>query len=58
MVGDLVLPCAVVWVADGALSHVAVAGSVAGICSSDSTPSPGTSICQGCGPKKQYIYTY
>ena len=28
----------------------------AGSCSSDSTPSPGTSICCSCGPKKKKIY--
>ena len=31
---------------------VAVAVAVAGSCSSDSTPSLGTSICHRCGPKK------
>ena len=30
-----------------------VAVAVAGSCSSDSTPSPGTSICCGCSPKKE-----
>ena len=34
-------------------SHVAVAVAYAGSCSSDSTPSLGTSICPGCGPKKE-----
>ena len=34
-------------------SGVAVAVVQAGSCSSDSTPSLGTSICLGCGPKKQ-----
>ena len=33
-------------------SGFAVAVDVAGSCSSDWTPSLGTSICQGCGPKK------
>ena len=33
-------------------SHVAVAVALAGRCSSHSTPSLGTSICLGCGPKK------
>ena len=33
-------------------SHVAVAVGQAGSCSSDSTPSLGTSISCGCGPKK------
>ena len=32
---------------------VAVAVAVAGSCNSDLTPSLGTSICYGCGPKKQ-----
>ena len=30
-----------------------VAVAMAGSCTSDSTPSLGTSICHGCGPKKQ-----
>ena len=34
-------------------SHVAVAVGWAGSWSSNSTPSLGTSICSGCGPKKQ-----
>ena len=34
-------------------SHVAVAVVKAGSCSSDSTLSLGTSICQGCGSKKK-----
>ena len=34
-------------------SGVAVAMAVAGSCCSDSTPSLGTCICPGCGPKKQ-----
>ena len=33
-------------------SHVAVAVAQAGNCSSNSTPSLGTSICHRCGPKK------
>ena len=33
-------------------SHVAVVVSQAGSCSSNLTPSLGTSICLGCGPKK------
>jgi len=33
-------------------SGVAVAVAQAGSCSSDLTPSLGTSICHGCGPKK------
>ena len=32
---------------------VAVAVAVAGSCSSNWTPSLGTSICHGCGPKKK-----
>ena len=36
-------------------SHVAVAVAWAGSCSSDSTPSLGTSICLRCGPKTQKI---
>ena len=32
---------------------VALVVGVAGSCSSDSIPSLGTSICHGCGPKKQ-----
>ena len=34
-------------------SGVAMAVVWAGSCSSDSTPSLGTSICHGCGPKKE-----
>ena len=34
-------------------SGVAVAVVWSGSCSSDSTPSLGTSVCRGCGPKKQ-----
>ena len=34
-------------------SGLAVAVAVAGICSSDWTPSLGTSICRGCSPKKK-----
>ena len=34
-------------------SGVAVAVMQAGSCSSHSTPSLGTSVCHGCGPKKQ-----
>ena len=34
-------------------THIAVAMVWAGSCSSDSTPSLGTSICSGCSPKKQ-----
>ena len=35
--------------------HVSVAVAVMEVssCSSDLTPSLGTSICRGCGPKKQ-----
>ena len=33
-------------------SHIAVVVAVAGSYSSNSTPSLGTSICRGCGPKK------
>ena len=33
-------------------SGVAAAVVQAGGCSSNSTPSLGTSLCQGCGPKK------
>ena len=36
-------------------SGIAVAVVEAGSCSSDWTPSLGTSICHGCGPKKQKI---
>ena len=32
---------------------VAVSVTVAGSCRSDLTPSLGTSVCHGCGPKKQ-----
>ena len=32
---------------------MAVAVAVASSCSSDSTPGLGTSMCRGCGPKKQ-----
>ena len=42
-------------------SDVAVVVVYASSCSSDWTPSLGTSICHGCGPKKQihtYIHTY
>ena len=35
-------------------SDVAVAVVVAGSCSSDSTPSLGSSMCCGCGPKKKW----
>ena len=35
---------------------MAVATTVADSCSSDSTISLGTSICQRCSPKKQNIY--
>ena len=38
------------WVRSG----VAVAMAEASTCSSDSTPSLGTSICLGCGPKKTH----
>ena len=34
-------------------SHVAVAVVLAGSCSSNLTPSLGTSMCHGCGPKKE-----
>ena len=34
-------------------SRIAVAVVQASHCSSDLTPSLGTSICQGCSPKKQ-----
>ena len=34
-------------------SHIAVAVVLAGSCSSDSTPSLGTSTCPGCSPKKK-----
>ena len=33
-------------------SSIAVAVASAGSCSSDSTPSLGTVVCRGCGPKK------
>ena len=39
-------------------SHVAVVVAEADSCSSDSTPSLGTSICLECGPpppKKEYV---
>ena len=34
-------------------SHIAVAVAVASSCSSDSTPSLGTSMCHGCRNKKK-----
>ena len=34
-------------------SHMAVAVAMAGSCSSDLTPSLGTSVCHRCCPKKQ-----
>ena len=34
-------------------SGIAVVVAQASSCSSDSTPSLGTSMCHGCGPKKQ-----
>ena len=34
-------------------SDIAVAVVEAGSCSSNGTPSLGTPICRGCGPKKQ-----
>ena len=34
-------------------SHISVAVLWAGSCCSNLTPSPGTSFCLGCGPKKQ-----
>ena len=37
---------------------VAVSVAVASRCSSDSTPSLGTSICRTCSPKKQNIYIF
>ena len=37
----------------GGGSGVAVSCSIGGSCSSDWTPSLGTSICQGYGPKKK-----
>ena len=43
-VEDLVLLCAVMWVADSAL--------IPCCCGSDSTPSLGTSICCRSGPRK------
>ena len=46
---------------DPVLLAVAVAVAQAGSYSSDLTPSLGTSICHGCGPKmtkKKYIYIY
>ena len=42
-----------VYVADVARIRVAVAVAEAGSCSSYSTPSLGTSLCQGYGPKKE-----
>ena len=49
---DLALLYAVVQVADKAWIPVAVAVVQAGGYGSDLTPSPGTSTCCGCGPKK------
>ena len=49
-VKDLVLPPAVVQVADAA--WIQRCCGVGGSCSSESTPSLGTSLCCGCGPKK------
>ena len=37
-------------------SHLAVPVAQAGNCSSDLTPSLGTSVCCRCGPKKQKIF--
>ena len=37
-------------------SRVAVAVVPAGSCSSDSTPSLGTSVCPGCGPKRENFF--
>ena len=42
-----------VQVADKAGIWLAVAVAEAGNCSSNSTPSLGTSICRGCSPKKR-----
>ena len=45
------------WLGSGV--GVAAAVAKAGSCSSDSTPSMGTSKCRGCGPKKTLsIYIY
>ena len=52
-VKDLVLPSAVVQVADMALIPSCYAVVQAGSCSSSSTSSLGTSIRHGCGPKKK-----
>ena len=52
-VKDLVLMLAVVQVQQQLGSCAAVAMAVAGNCSSDATPSLGTSICCRYGPKKQ-----
>ena len=37
-------------------SHVAVAVAQTSSCSSDSTPSLGTSLCRRCGPKKKMYF--
>ena len=52
-VKDLGLPGAMVQVADAAWSCVAVAVVQACSCSSNLTPSLGTFLCHGCGPKKK-----
>ena len=39
-------------------SHVAVPVVLAGSCSSNLTPSLGTSMCHGCGPKKEKKKVY
>ena len=46
-----VIPGLAQWVKDPSIA-VAVAVAKVGNCSSDSTPSLGTSICHRCGPKK------
>ena len=51
-VKDAALPQAAVWVSDAVQILVAVAVAYAGSFSSDSTSSPGTSICHRYGYKK------
>ena len=52
-VGDPTLPEAVVWVIDVAQIPCCCSCVIACSCSSASTPSPGTSICHRCCPKKK-----
>ena len=48
-----VLPGAVVQIADAARIPRCYGCGVSQQLQPDSTPNPGTSICRGCGPKKQ-----